>query len=109
MALLSVSGEHDGLKMGRALLDLGEHFQAAGVGQADVEQQQIRSLGAFGELEPLRGGARGFHAVAVPAEQRFERQEDRPLVVDNENPFDAVFHHGCFCSAPKSVTVVVKT
>ena len=37
---------------GAALLDLREHFQAAGVGQADVEQDQVGAVGfAGGEFQ----------------------------------------------------------
>ena len=41
----------------------------------------------------MRRRSRGIHVMAMPLKQRFQRHQDRPLIVDDQDAMVFRFHH----------------
>ena len=80
-----VRGDDDDLCIREIGLDLVEHLQAVGVRQLQVEQHNI-GRAVLQDFESLRSRARGFDVVAVALQERFEREQNRPFIVDDQDP-----------------------
>jgi hypothetical protein len=63
---------------------LREHFQTVRVRQLKIEQEDSgRILFEYAQSVGCRGSS--FGVITVPAEERLEGEENRPLIVDDEN------------------------
>jgi hypothetical protein len=71
--------------------DLVKHLQSIGIWQLQIEQDKCGFL-ALEKTRSGRGGSRDIGVVAMPAQQGFERQLDRTLVIDDKNA--PVLSHG---------------
>ena len=78
-----IRGQQNDQRVGVVFLDLLQHGQAVGIGQAEVEEDEIDAL--LVSLDRLGGGFRLEHAVTFLAEPLGEGPADQLFIVDNQN------------------------
>ncbi len=85
---VATDDDHLGPRLGRELMNVGEHVEPVAIGQPDVEQNHV--VGCVLEQRQSLGrvGRRG-HAVALFAQNLFERVADLFFVVDDQNVIHA--------------------
>ena len=79
-----VRGENDHLGFRMLALDLLEHFQAVRVGQLQIEEND-RGRVALEKAQPGGRRRRRFRLITVTAEQRLQGEQDRPLIVNDQD------------------------
>jgi len=82
---VGVGGEHDDERVGVGLLDLLENLEPVGVGQCEVEQDEVRSLAML--RDRLAGRAAFERAIALFLETIDARPANQRFVVNHQ--------HGC--------------
>ncbi len=86
-----VAGDHDGGRGDVAALHVFQQIDAAAVGEADVEDEDVGAA-EIGELLELADGAEGVHGVALALEDHAEGAADVFFVVNDQ---DAFVIHDC--------------
>ncbi len=79
-----VRRQNDHLRLRMLLLDLIEHLQSVGVRQLQIEQDHGGRILLQG-LQSVRRGGCGFDLITVTAQERLQREQNGPLVVDDQD------------------------
>src|SRR5512147_3246818 len=81
---VSVSGEDDHLRRGRRLLNVRQSVEAAAVGHADVEEDDVKGPGR-GEADPFLERGRAYGLMAHAGDHGRQGCSHKVVVIDDEN------------------------
>jgi len=101
-----VCGQNDDLRIWPLGLDLVEHLQSFGVRQLQIEKNE-RGRFVFQRVQSSSSSAGGLGFESVPAQQRFEREQDRSFVI-NDQDSSSLFHRDFSGGRVGRVSLVTK-